>query len=134
MRDEGRRAIAAHGGTLVKAEADNLLGVFDGPDAAIKAAVDLQRRMAKRNAGRDSHDQIQILVGLAQGKLLLFEGDMWGEPVNSASKLGEDIAEGGEILVDRPAFDRCKGAHAGQTKRGSTSGNRFDYVRIDYDL
>ena len=38
------------------------------------------------------------------GELLLIKGTdvHWGDPVNTASKLGQDLAEGGQVLVSEP--------------------------------
>merc|ERR1712050_459108 len=38
-------------------------------------------------------------IGLKEGSLVLIEGDCYGDPVNVASKLGEDIAKPGELLL-----------------------------------
>lgn len=39
-----------------------------------------------------------LTVGVETGRVLLFPGDCYGDPVNIASKLGEDLAKPGEIL------------------------------------
>ena len=41
------------------------------------------------------------------GKMLFLSGTdvHWGDPVNTASKLGQDLASEGEILLSRPAYD-----------------------------
>ena len=50
---------------------------------------------------------IHASVGIDFGKFLLVrKTDMYGAPVNVASKLGEDIAKPGEILVSAMAMSR----------------------------
>ena len=38
------------------------------------------------------------------GKALIMPGDLFGDCVNVASKLGEDTCKAGEIMVDRKTF------------------------------
>jgi len=42
--------------------------------------------------------------------MLFIEGTdiHWGDPVNTSSKLGQDIAESGEILIMPPVRDACQ--------------------------
>jgi len=48
--------------------------------------------------------------GLHHGQMLFIEGTdiHWGDPVNTSSKLGQDIAESGEILIMPPVRDACQ--------------------------
>jgi adenylate cyclase len=86
----GLDEIESHGGELVKTDADNLYAVF--PDAA--AAYLCAQVIAAR---------IPAAAGIGYGRILLLEGDLFGEEVNRASKLGEDTAGAGEILLTEAA-------------------------------
>lgn len=44
-----------------------------------------------------------LKAGIHDGGMLLVEGDCFGDPVNVASKLGEDLATSGQIMVSRSA-------------------------------
>ena len=48
---------------------------------------------------------ITVTCGLEVGNLLLLVGDYYGDAVNVASKLGEDHAEAGQILISHPCHD-----------------------------
>eukprot|EP01065_Artemidia_motanka_P037877 TRINITY_DN46780_c0_g1_i1.p1 TRINITY_DN46780_c0_g1~~TRINITY_DN46780_c0_g1_i1.p1 ORF type:complete len:532 (+),score=144.36 TRINITY_DN46780_c0_g1_i1:102-1697(+) len=54
-----------------------------------------------------------LSAGVAAGKLLVFDdiGDFYGDPVNTASKLGEDTAQPGQVFValtgERGGFSGC---------------------------
>lgn len=48
---------------------------------------------------------IQFQCGAEFGSLLVIPGELYGNPVNLASKLGEDIGEPGEFLMSRTSFD-----------------------------
>ncbi len=86
---------ARHGALALKFEADNALLAFGGSDAALTAA---REALATLRATADT--PIEISVGLDRGEVLLLDGiDLYGDPVNTASKLGEDLARRGEILI-----------------------------------
>ena len=50
-----------------------------------------------------THPDIQISVGIGWGPTLVLERDMWGAEFNLASKLGEDLAGAGEVLLTSSA-------------------------------
>ncbi len=91
-------------GQVVKFEADNCFARFPGAADAVAAAVEILRGFEHLNVLRQDDDDIHIAVGVDYGRFLLVEGrDLFGNPVNLASKLGEDVARGGEILVTEAA-------------------------------
>ena len=95
-----RPIIAAHGGQLVKSEADSLLVRFASPSHALDAALAMQASAAAFNRDRLPEDQVMVCIGLGYGRVLCVgDVDLYGEQVNAASKLGEDTARAGEILV-----------------------------------
>lgn len=92
--------IDRHDGILLKTEGDSLLVIFRNPAKAIDCAIDMQRVAAEYNADRSDAEQIQLCVGLGQGPMLrIGDRDVYGKEVNAASKLGEDTAGAGDILV-----------------------------------
>lgn len=87
----------AHEGELVKFEADNLLAIFDDPVQAVEAALAIHRLASHLG---ESGLALSFSIGIDHGDLLLISGtDCFGECVNLAHKLGEDIADPGELLV-----------------------------------
>jgi class 3 adenylate cyclase len=96
-----------HGGHLVKQDADNLFVTFaDVPDA-IAAAVDILKTLVAVNSGLPDSQDIYASIGIGYGEVLMIEdGDMYGSEMNLASKLGEDLARPGEILLTERAFAR----------------------------
>ena len=90
--------VESHGGRLVKFVADNLFATFRTAEAAALAAIAMQRALAESSAG------FAIAIGIDHGRFLLLpEGDAWGDPINVACKLGEDLARAGEILLTQAA-------------------------------
>ena len=92
--------VDAHDGILVKIEADSFLILFKQPARALACALAMEKQCAQLNARRQHEEQVILCVGIGWGHILkIGDEDCYGHEVNLASKLGEDIAEGGEILV-----------------------------------
>jgi len=97
-----RRAPAVvrrHGGAIVKVEGDSLMIRLPTPGAAARAVADLEALLARLNRGRPEDERLHFSYGIGYGDLLQVEGDLFGLEVNLASKLGEDLARPGEILL-----------------------------------
>lgn len=92
--------IHQHGGTCLKREGDSLLAVFDQPHDALATARAMVATTHALNPGRTPEERIEVCIGLGFGQVLRIGSDeVWGAQVNAASKLGEEMAKGGEILV-----------------------------------
>jgi adenylate cyclase len=98
--------VKSYGGRMIKYEADNCFAVFPDPLAAINAAIAMQHAFAASNLLTSDDLDIYIACGIDYGKLLILEQeDCFGDPVNRASKIGEDIAAAGEILITKEAME-----------------------------
>ena len=110
-------AVRARGGELVKRVADTFFAAFHEPMDALLAAFDAHRRLASFNRTRTGmltdgsrNEPIGGCIGLGHGRMLLIPGfDAYGEEVNRAFVLGEDVAETGEVLCSQ-AFLAALGA------------------------
>lgn len=91
-------AIARCRGRLVKTTGDGLLATFSSVIDAVRCAVEVQTRMAERNAGAAEGKRINFRVGINVGDIVEQEGDIFGDGVNIAARL-ESIAEPGGICV-----------------------------------
>jgi adenylate cyclase len=102
--------VAQHGGELVKFEADNLLAVFDEPRHAVSAGLAM-KRAAEASPTAEGEVALAVGVGIDFGPVLLIPGqDCFGDAVNIAYKLGEDVARPGEVLVTDAVHERLGGA------------------------
>lgn len=102
--------IAEYGGTIVKEEADNIFAVFPDVTLALEAAIDSLKHTAAVNTTLPPEMDIYLCIGIGYGEVLMLEGeDMYGSELNLASKLGEDLAERGEILLTSAAFEKLEG-------------------------
>jgi class 3 adenylate cyclase len=100
--------IEDHEGILLKLLGDSFLVIFRNPQKALKCALGLQQLLAVYNLDRLPEEQVLLCVGLGFGRVLrIGDSDVFGAEVNAASKLGEDIARGGEILVTGAFRAQC---------------------------
>ena len=101
--------IDRHGGFLLKVEGDSLMVIFRNVSEALECAIEMQRVTQRNNAGRAAEDAVLLCIGLGYGDMLrIAEEDVFGAEVNAASKLGEDTAKAGEILVTGAVRDAVK--------------------------
>ncbi len=99
-----RPIVLAHQGQVVKNEADNLLAVFDDASLAVRAALAMVA--ASESVPAEGAAAISFSIGLDFGDTLLMnQVDCFGDAVNLAYKLGEDIAKANEILITQNVAD-----------------------------
>jgi adenylate cyclase len=99
--------IRDHCGELLKYEADNLLAVFKDCSCAIDAALSINRAMAESVEAAAHQPPLAVSIGIDYGKLLVLPGeDCFGDAVNVAHKLGEDVARPGEVLITQRVRDQ----------------------------
>ncbi len=97
--------VRSYGGKVVKFEADNCFAVFPDVLSAVKAATGMQIAFDAANLLTPDELDIRISVGIDCGRILMVgQDDCFGDPVNRACKMGEDLAAAGEILVTQEAF------------------------------
>jgi len=127
--------VKSYGGNMIKYEADNCFAVFPDPLSAINAAIAMQHAFTASNLLTSDDLDIHISCGIDYGKLLIIgHEDCFGDPVNRASKIGEDLATSGEILVTQEAMQMIP-VEAGIKSRAinvSISGITIPAFAVDY--
>ena len=104
-----RPVIAAGNGQLVKTEADNVFATFDDVPQALATARAIQRSLDVANTFLPEDWDLHAAIGIGYGPLLLIgDHDLFGSEMNVASKLGEDVAGRGEILLSSAARERVE--------------------------
>ena len=111
MRRIAEPVIEANGGIVVKAEADNLYCLLESVEGAVAAAREVIERLDAANLLLPDERRLYASIGIGWGRVLnVDERDMYGDEVNLASKLGEDVAERGEILLTDAARKQAAAA------------------------
>jgi adenylate cyclase len=127
--------VKSYGGFMIKYEADNCFAVFPEPLSAVQAAIAMQHAFSAENLLTSDDLDIHISCGIDYGKILIVgHEDCFGDPVNRASKMGEDLAVAGEILVTQEAMKMIP-PEAGIKARDmnvSISGISIPAYRIEY--
>lgn len=127
--------VKSFGGFMIKYEADNCFAVFPDPLSAVQAAIAMQHAFRAENLLTSDDLDIHISCGIDYGKILMVgREDCFGDPVNRASKMGEDLAVAGEILVTKEAMQLIS-AGAGLKAREmnvSISGITIPAYLIEY--
>lgn len=94
--------VAQEGGRVVKTVGDEVMFVADNPEAGAEIALQVGELV---EAAAELPD---VRVGVAYGTVLARLGDIYGEPVNLASRL-TSVARPGSILVDRELGNALEG-------------------------
>jgi adenylate cyclase len=99
--------VESNNGILLKFDADNGYAYFANTDDAIKASFEINAAMFSSNEKFDLAEQIYLSIGVYYGRVLLVgNSDYFGDPVNTSSKLGEDLAARAEVLITERAIER----------------------------
>lgn len=118
------------GADVIRSFADDLVALFDDPYQAARVAFEIHvrtREFANQNSGRGA----RCCIGIGFGKVLKIGPNLaQGDEMNRASKLGEDIADGGETLVTENV--RSALAHKSDIEILDLVGDKtlFPYYRI----
>jgi adenylate cyclase len=93
------------GGRLLRREADNLFAIFPEVNGAVDAAATIVGDVTIANGPLPAADEIYVSVGIGCGDVLVVgHDDVFGDEMNLASKLGEDLAQQSEILLTESAY------------------------------
>jgi class 3 adenylate cyclase len=87
---------------LVKQYGDDLFIVSKDPARLVAFARDFQAALAVEKAKGHA---LRVSIGIATGDVLRVGSDLFGDPVNRASKLGEDLGEADELLLGVEVFE-----------------------------
>ena len=97
--------IAKNDGHIIKTTGDGMLVEFQSVVSAVRCAMEIQSRMARRNLDVPEERRIQFRVGINLGDIVFEEGDIFGDGVNVAARL-EALAEVGGICVSAAVHDQ----------------------------
>ena len=91
-----KEVIARRDGLVVKTIGDELMVVFNNPEAACEAAREMQQAMTALPPTAGA--KLAIRIGFHFGLVLEDKGDFWGDGVNTAARLA-GLAKAGQILT-----------------------------------
>jgi class 3 adenylate cyclase/pimeloyl-ACP methyl ester carboxylesterase len=97
--------VADYGGRVIDTAGDGILAEFPSVIAAVECAIEIQSRMARRNAGVPQGRRLQFRIGINLGDVIHDEAKIYGDGINVAARL-EGIAEPGGICVSSQVFEQ----------------------------
>jgi adenylate cyclase len=119
LRDIRKRIVnpvlAAHGGRIFKLMGDGMLAEFPSAVEALRAAIDIQDGLRKRNEARSSGQPIEVRIGVHQGDVVVEGTDLLGDGVNIAARL-EALATPGGICISARVHEDATGKIALQAQ------------------
>lgn len=124
--------VEENSGLVLRAEHDNLTCLFDRVEDAIEASREVSRRLESANVILPSDKELYASIGIGHGKILNIGNEaIYGNEVNLASKLGEDIGNLGDVLLTANAYDQVSGLDIKcEERQVSVSGLDFNYYAV----
>jgi adenylate cyclase len=98
-------AIAKNKGHIIKTTGDGMLVEFQSVVDAVQCAVEIQHRMARRNADVPPDRRIEFRIGINLGDIIVEDDDIFGDGVNVAARL-QTLSQPGGILVSGAVSDQ----------------------------
>ena len=124
-------ALAKHGGSEVKHTGDGVMASFVSVVAALRAAIDIQRRVA--GATGVVGDRLRVRIGLAAGEPVTERDDLFGAAVQLAARLCQR-ATPSTILVSNGVQGLALGKGFTFRRRGTLRLKGFDDPIGTYEL
>ncbi len=94
-------SIAANHGRIVNTAGDSVLAEFASVVDAVRAALAIQSEIAQNNAPVPPDERIEFRIGIHLGDVMVqADGDLLGDGVNIAARLGTLVGPGGICLSE----------------------------------
>ncbi len=93
----------AFGGRIIKSIGDAFLVTFESPTQAVLSGMAIQDRLWQYNRSALDAERLDVRVAINVGEVRVESNDVFGEPVNIASRV-ESIAEAGEVFFTEAVY------------------------------
>ena len=108
LREEvTHRRVKEQGGRLVKTTGDGFLAEFASAAAAVRCALDIQRDIVAREAGRSADTRIRLRIGINVGDIIVDGDDVAGDGVNIAARL-EPLAPPDGVCISASVHEQLR--------------------------
>ena len=102
-----REILNRHNGREVKTIGDGFLIEFPSALDAVRCAYDIQEKAREHNVPSSEEKRVHLRIGIHLGDVVESEGDISGDAVNVASRIGP-FAENGGISLSRQVYDQVQ--------------------------
>jgi len=90
-------------GKVIKKIGDSFLITFKSPTNAVLCGIDLQKNFETFQKETKTKSPVQIKVAIHSGEVIIKKKDVYGDVVNTASRM-EGIAKGGEVIFSESVY------------------------------
>jgi len=94
----------SRGGRVLKDIGDAIMAMFESCTDGVEAAIDMQRRLADANLHRAPDAEVRIRIGLHYGSGIVKSNDVFGDVVNTASRV-ESVAGPERIVISDSLYN-----------------------------
>ncbi|MDP1729506.1 MAG: adenylate/guanylate cyclase domain-containing protein [archaeon] len=91
------------GGRIIKGMGDAYLVTFHSPTNSILCGTEIQKRLKERNERVNENEKFEARIGISSGEVYERGADIFGEPVNIASRI-QSKAKPGDILFGESVY------------------------------
>jgi adenylate cyclase len=119
-----------HRGRCVKREADNHIYAFERVTDAVAAAREIVAATRALDDALAEDERVYPCIGIGFGRVLELSDDVFGDEVNLAFKLGEDVAQRREILLSDAAL--AQAAREGGRLETEPREEEIGHVHVRY--
>lgn len=134
-REAMRGVLEGSGAKSYSYHADNCIAYFSSPDKALDTALALQQAILTSGIALNEEELYGLSIGIGYGQVLYAESmeGYFGDEMNLASKLGEDIGGRDDILLTQAAYASLEeDAYSFQELRESVSGVDLKYYSVEW--
>jgi class 3 adenylate cyclase len=103
-----RSSVEAHGGRVFNTAGDAVLAEFQSAVEAVRSALDIQEKLAARNATSPADRRMMFRMGISIGDVVENGGDLLGDGVNIAARL-QSLSQPGGLAVSRWVQEQVAG-------------------------
>ena len=116
----------------IRAFADDVTAIFDDPDVALSAALEIHRRIHHFNTVLAKHEHPpESCIGIGYGSVYEIGSDRAiGGEMNRTSILGEDTARANETLITERAYNALSKRSDVRFEAQSSDDLAFPYYRV----
>ena len=98
--DLASEVVAEFQGKVIKTIGDSVMGEFPEPAFAVRAAVEIQRRLLRLNQTLTERDRLQLRIGINTGVGFRHGNDVYGDAVNIAARITNRTGPA-QVLISR---------------------------------
>ena len=129
------KQVEQSGGKVIKTIGDEVMCTFTAAEAAVTAAIDMQKALAGDDLDKTSAGtRLSIRVGLHLGPVIQEAGDVFGDTVNTSARMTA-LAKGGQIITTKTIVDRLPPALSASARlfdRTPVKGKREEIAIFEF--